>query len=390
MGKPVILYIGDSPSESTGFGVVARNILLPMQNHFDIHVLGLNYFGDYTPIQSKLKLYNPSKNGDEYGLSRVNALINTINPDVIFILNDPWVVCEYLRIIDTKKHKVVFYSPIDAEHLKSVYGDKLNNATAGITYTDFARKEFESAGLKIPIHVIPHGVNTTFFHPVRKIDARKELGLKDDWYVVTYVARNQARKRVDLFTYLMHRWLKKYPHDNVYFHYHGSTKDVGIDIEDCAAYYNIDNRLILTARNMEISNSIPIDRLKYVYNSADLYFHVCPIEGWGLPLLEAMACRVPALVPNYSALSEWPRGGVEYVDIDRDYPTFNTFQVNTIHYYYPKIDEVIEKLELLYQNSEYRQELAQRGYKLATAKKFNWSVIAQQFVSIMKDVIKEN
>jgi len=51
------------------------------------------------------------------------------------------------------------------------------------------------------------------------------------------------------------------------------------DIEDLAQEFGIDDRLILTSRQMTMNSMLPTEKLKYVYNSADIFSTVCASEG---------------------------------------------------------------------------------------------------------------
>jgi glycosyltransferase involved in cell wall biosynthesis len=226
------------------------------------------------------------------------------------------------------------------------------------------------------------------FHFLPQKTARKETSFPDDWYVTAMVNRNQPRKRLDLGIYFFSEWVKRTNKpDTVKLYYHGALQDMGIDILDYAQYCGIDNRMIVTSHNMTLNSMLPADKLKFVYNSADVYFTPCTSEGWSLTLHEAMACAIPCIVPNSSAMAEWPKGAVEYIDIVPNLPTVNTGMVNTIMDT-PSLDSFIEKAELLYNNPQYRKDLGFKGFKRATESRFKWSTIATQFEAIFDQLVK--
>ncbi len=49
---------------------------------------------------------------------------------------------------------------------------------------------------------------------------------------------------------------------------------------------------------------IPESRMPYLYNACDLFIHTSLYEGFGLPILEAMACGLPVISSNSSSLPE--------------------------------------------------------------------------------------
>ena len=79
--KPVLLAIGDAVL-STGFARVVENILKRNIDDFEIHHIGINYFGD--PHDLPWKVYPAGLGGDASGTGRLVPLIKKIRPDIIF------------------------------------------------------------------------------------------------------------------------------------------------------------------------------------------------------------------------------------------------------------------------------------------------------------------
>lgn len=50
-----MLYIGDFPVQ-TGFGVVSKNLIETFRKKYDLHIMGVNYYGDYDPLCEGLKV----------------------------------------------------------------------------------------------------------------------------------------------------------------------------------------------------------------------------------------------------------------------------------------------------------------------------------------------
>ena len=391
-----LLVIADSPTQSTGFGIVTENILTNLSaQEWDISVLAINYYGDAHPYQSKFKLFNPSAGGDVYGFARLNEMLQGIQPELIFIINDVWLVAEYIRRIrKVLPHvPIVVYTPVDSPCIKPDYVEPLNAATHVICYTDWGMQELRNSGLTVQGSVIPHGVNPGLFSPLPRSQARQELFLgvealtDKDPFIVLYLGRNQPRKRVDLYVWIMAKWLKQFPHEDVYFHYHGAPKgDLGWDIEYLAHIWGVGDRLIVTSKTLRADSGIPAEKMKYIYNAANVYLQVCANEGWSLPLHEAMACGVPCIVPEYSALAECPNGAVAYVPVDET-PWMNPNNIDTMHRFI-NVQATVDMLERLYQDKVTRDDLGIAAHKHATQKKFLWKNIAAQFNQTFKNALR--
>lgn len=110
-----------------------------------------------------------------------------------------------------------------------------------------------------------------------------------------------------------------------------------------------------------------------------------------MPLHEAMACGIPSIVPDYSALSDWPTlqktvDSVAYVPVTKD-PVLNNNGINTIHRMID-IDAAIETLESLYQDNQRRLDLGAAGLKVATDKRYMWKNISKQFFDLFEQSTK--
>jgi hypothetical protein len=118
-GKPKLLWVGDIVA-TTGFARVTENVLDKLKDKYEIHVLGCNWHGDYTPLQEVYKLYPASNRFQQapFGEDRIREMVANIRPDVVFTMNDIWIINEqFKRIADLRdelKFKFVGYYPMDS------------------------------------------------------------------------------------------------------------------------------------------------------------------------------------------------------------------------------------------------------------------------------------
>lgn len=388
---PKMLYVGDFPAP-TGFGIVSRNLIKTFRKHYDMYIVGINYYGDYDPLCEGLKVYPASAGtGDVYGGPKLQELLFTHKPDVVFVLNDVWIAMDYSRIItmyrekfpDTKT-KFILYTPIDAENIKKMFLDGIVQYDHVITYTEFGRDQIKHAVPVEKLHVVPHGVDLNNFRKLDKAKLRKTMGVGVDDFLVLNVSRNQPRKRLDLYFYIFAEWVKRYNlPKSVRIYYHGALQDVGIDIIQWCQYLGIEDRLALTSTDLAPDRGITDEQMNMVYNAADVFLTTTQAEGWGLPVAEAMAVGLPTIVPRHSALAEWPEGNAIEVDCVK-FPILTDRGLNTIHHLID-VEATIQALQYLYENEAVRKVYSERAEKHMKNKKFDWERIGSQFLEIMRN-----
>lgn len=380
--KPTLLWVGDAVAH-TGFSAVTHGVLDDLQRNWNVAVLGINYYGD--PHSYSYPIYPASLGGDLWGVKRIQGVIQNVKPDVVLMLNDPWVVREYMPALKSLDVKKVAYMPVDAKNMRPDFVEQLNDLDLAIAYTEFGERELVAGGLTVPTTIIPHGFEPNIFLPVPKQKAREVLGLDQSWFIVGMIARNQPRKRHDLMIQYFAEWVKDKP-DTVRLYLHCALRDMGWDVLQLCQYYGIEDRLIITSPNISAVAGVKREQLPFIYSSFDVHAMTTMGEGFGLPVLESMACGVPQIVPEWSALAEWPRGGVHYVPCTSLF--VNTGGINTVGGIADK-DQYTAALEKMYTDHEYRQEMAAKALDVARSPSFLWPNVAKKFDAALKPLVRQ-
>jgi hypothetical protein len=125
--KPKLLIIGDFVKH-TGFARVNEALAALAAPSWDIAVLGVNYKGDYTPLQQQYRLYPAHLGGELHGAKRLADIVAVEQPDACLFVCDPWIGADYARVLDQLPDAPpsVLYTPVDATGLRRV-----DVATAG-------------------------------------------------------------------------------------------------------------------------------------------------------------------------------------------------------------------------------------------------------------------
>jgi len=96
--------------------------------------------------------------------------------------------------------------------------------------------------------------------------------------------------------------------------------------------------------------------LKNLYKNASIFIYPSLYEGFGLPILEAMAAGIPALISETSSMPE--------------------VGADTVTYFNPTdVESLVHNLEKLYYDTAYQQHCSQKG--MQRAQLFTWQKTAQ-------------
>ena len=397
--KIKILFVGDLVVP-TGFGQVMHNIIKPNADEFDITGLGVNYRGDPHDLGIPVYPATVSGQGNVYGIDRLIDILRLNKFDILYILNDAWVISYYLDAIkqhlkDVKLPKIVVYFPVDSEHHDARWYRDFDIVTKAFTYTEYGKEVVRQCVPSLEVGVIPHGTNTEDFyqtHETRleaKIDFFGEkilngFGKPEDSFIVLNANRNQPRKRLDT-TIEGFSLFAKGKSEAVRLYMHAGVVDNAIDITHIAARYGVQERLILTNLNRGVQK-IPMTSLNKIYNACDVGINTSMGEGWGLTNTEHAATGAVQVVPDHSACKEIFSGCGYLMKTHMNY-TFNGSQTvgKLVH-----PSEVAKALQTLYDNKELRDGLAKAGQKKFTSKEYQWSYIADLWRDVFIEVTKDD
>lgn len=125
---------------------------------------------------------------------------------------------------------------------------------------------------------------------------------------------------------------------------------------------------------MLYNNQIRSSQLGAIYRGADAFVLPTRGEGWGMPILEAMACGLPAIATPWSGPSEFLHDGVGYpiavrglVPADAKCPYYEGFRWAD-----PDPDDLVAKLRHVF---THREEARAKGAAAAAeaAEKWTWA-----------------
>lgn len=369
--KPRLLWIGDA-LVPTGFATVTHALLKHLWHDWEIVVSGVNYDGREHDLP--YHIMPAHQGGDMWGMNRFQDLCAEFDPAAVVINNDWWNVAQFVRLAPAGV-PIIGYMPVDGGHLDPAAMAEINRLHTAVWYTHFGHRAARDAGFTGRHQIIPHGIDAETFRPMDRDEARRALRLDvpRGSFIVGNVNRNQPRKRLDLTIQIFAAWVQQHGITNARLLLHCAEKDTGWDLRRVAACYGVADRLILTGAE-GIRDLQDVHRLRCIYNGLDVQMTTTLGEGWGLTTMEGMACGIPQIVPESSALAEWATPAVKI-------PCSRTLIHPEINTTGGLVDEApfVAALQALYQSKTLRGRLAAEGLAHVRAESYRWESVARQF-----------
>ncbi len=186
--------------------------------------------------------------------------------------------------------------------------------------------------------------------------------------------RNQPRKRLDLTLRAFAEWVHGFDVPDAFLYLHvAPTGDMGYDIDNLAAYYNLHGRIINA--DPGVFHGASEETLAKTYGIFDVQISTTVGEGWGLTTMEGMACGVPQIVPDWSALGEWAAPAAKLI---RCQPVCGLNKMNQIGGEV-SVDNMVTALDHMYHNRTTREIYRDKGLDLVKESRFRWENIAEAF-----------
>jgi GT2 family glycosyltransferase len=207
-------------------------------------------------------------------------------------------------------HKIG-YTTFEVDGLPSNWVAQANLMDEIWTPSSFNVESFKKSGVQKPIYIIPPGVNAAYFNP--NITGYPIPG------VFSFLSLFEWGERAAPETLL------KAFNDEF-----GSSEDVVLVCKvfssDPSVSISSEEKNFGLAESggriiFSVNEVVPAHQLGSLYRSVDCFVLPTRSEGWGLPLLEAMACGLPVIATNWSAQTDFINDEIAYpLNVDRLIP----------------------------------------------------------------------
>lgn len=241
------------------------------------------------------------------------------------------------------------------EYFEKYFFKNIVKSDALITGSEFSKKEIlERLNFKSEdIHVIYHGVDHNLFKVYNNLDFSFDLPQKFIFSVGSIEPRKNLIALLKAYTLLSDELKSEY-------------KLV------LAGFKGWENREIMNIINKNKENIIYLGfisniELAKVYNLASCFVFPSFYEGFGLPVLEAMACGTPVICSDATSIPEVGGDAVLYCNPN-------------------SVQDIKEKIEQLIGSDKLQKQMIAKG--LQRAKMFSWEKSAQEHMKVFQKVME--
>jgi glycosyltransferase involved in cell wall biosynthesis len=132
-------------------------------------------------------------------------------------------------------------------------------------------------------------------------------------------------------------------------------------------------------KELEHQKGASVETINKIYNASDVYLSTATGGGWELPVTEAMACKLPCVIPNHTSLGELGANGKRAYMLNTLYPI--SAMVDNIIRFQSDLYEIAETLDLVkkQRDSQSKEYLEKINLAYDFVSKLEWEGIAKTF-----------
>jgi L-malate glycosyltransferase len=179
------------------------------------------------------------------------------------------------------------------------------------------------------------------------------------------------------------KFSKSHPDAMLFLHTDPYDLAAPFDMISLINRYKLNNRIIFSG--MQFYHGFTYKEMNEIYNLMDIFLLTTSGEGFGIPIIEAMACEVPVVVTDYTTTKELLiDNGICGIPIDIYCELTGSWNVERA---IMNDDLCVKSLEKLYDNPELRKQMGKIGREKVN-KFYNWDIVGKQWCDLVEGAVK--
>ena len=304
-------------------------------------------FQSKLPWQIMLPLLHQNFKTDVFHFTQQHGAILLQADRIVTTVHDWAGSFAYPKLRDDWKYWLIF------QYLRIIRTVLCSRTSIFIAVSKFSRNEIiKYLHTTKPIQVIYEGVNKNIFYAANKSQVKKEYYILS---IADFSPRKNVKSVIRAYAQLSKNLKNKYKLKIIM-----SMSNQLPKLKELILQLKIE-------KNVQILLNISDLELAKEYQNASVFVYASLYEGFGLPILEAMACGCPVITSNRTATAE----------ISGDC----AYKINP-----GSSKEITQTIKLLLTNSGIRKQIIGKGLK--KSEKFSWENTARETLKVYEEVFK--
>lgn len=311
----------------------------------------------------------------------VVQMVSVYQPDIIMVTQDaPYAGIVRNAPLDWSKYAFVMTAPVDGAPIYPAWVETARQADGVLTISEFGVQAWKQAG--VAAGLCRPGIHHNKFYKLpdeQRKAIREKLGINPDAFVLGMMAQNQGRKDVTGTLKAFYDFAQDKPNARLLLDM-DDVSPAGWDIPSLCKQFGWDASKLIFRKDCAMRG---VTELRERYNVLDAHSVLAFREGFGLPILEAMACGVVSIAQDWCAGTEvlTDGRGVLIPPIDYFMPSTWGGALDKL----PDLKVMTEKLQWLYDNPLERAAMAERGMKWARQQ--TWDTAADNVITVLEKAV---
>ncbi|MGH9946528.1 MAG: glycosyltransferase family 4 protein [Pyrinomonadaceae bacterium] len=241
---------------------------------------------------------------------------------------------------------------------RAIYSLSAKRATALSTVSEYSKRDMvKFYGVDADkINVVPEGVDTETFRPIdnsAEFSVWRKKVFGEDVPFIVYIGKPTERRNLSALIRAFAE-LKKdgFPHKFLI---------AGASLPGTSPFRKVIEELKLQ-NEVVVLDYVTHEEMPLVYNAANLFIYPSSYEGFGMPVLEAMACGTPLIALDNTAFPEFA-GGIAHLLKDAEVKTLK------------------EGMAAVLRDAAWQKQMAEDGPKRAAA--YDWRILTRRYLDLM-------
>ena len=399
-----VCIFGDDPTGFTGFGqVVDRLVAAVSAAGGRPVVVALKRRGRQQ--YHRAEVVNAMDRADPDGWRTLEAVLADTRAATLISVADPWALKGVAEIRQRRRFEWIGYTPVDTtpypRYIQLVrqppqYMDVaalMIHMDRGVTFAEFGRRAVAEMLAAVPatddagpppLSCIPLGVDPARFSPSDRSTARAvfEGAVGADDLLFTCIKVNSMRSGFDTLIAAWARYLALAAavdpglarRSRLYLHTHPTEGAHLLPV--LLARHGVAESVLLST-GLQNGETVSEEVMVGIHRATDVALSCARGEGFGLPILEALSCAVPAVVPDYGAPAEYGGEAVWRV------PIAATYHLEFAATDFAVVDgeRMAAGMLALARDAALRQRMGQAGRTIA--RQMDWQHFVQRWAALL-------